>query len=102
MSILLTTPVSKSYERVRIVSLIFNDVGKYITIVYYTSKKLNGTWEDMEPAKEVTATETEYNAFMSQNANGTKTMKQNLFGRAEQYLIDKGYVDGAAEQKEKI
>ena len=29
-------------------------------------------------------------------------MKQNLFGRAEQYLIDKGYVDGTVEQKEKI
>ena len=102
MSILLTTPVSKSYERVRIVSLIFTDDRKEITIVYTVSKKLNGTWEDMEPAKEVITTKTEYNAFMSQNANGTKTMKQNLFGRAEQYLIDKGYVDGAIEQKEKV
>ena len=101
MSILLTTPVSKSYERVRIVSLIFTDDRKEITIVYTVSKKLNGAWEDMGH-KEVSATETEYNAFMSQNANGTKTMKQNLFGRAEQYLINKGYVDGVVEQKEKI
>ena len=97
MSILLTTPVTKSYERVRIVSLIFNDVGKYITIVYYTSKKLNGTWEDMQPTNEVNTTQAEYNNFLSQLADGTKTMKQNLFGRAEQYLVDKGYVVGTVE-----
>ena len=96
MTITLTTPLNKTYEKGRISQVIFNRDRVEVVIVYHICQWVSGAWQDMD-RREANTSSTEYNNYMSQMGDSAQTMQQLIFKKAEAYLINKGLITGTID-----